>query len=303
VGAPSERVRVRRSYPIGRAALTARLPESTASLADDQVTVVGVGALGGPVALELARAGVGRLHLVDGDTHDPATAARQLPSLRDAGNPKALAVALRILDAHPQAHLTVGLRHLGADDGRELPTLATSRLVIDCTANPAASRYLSAHLGLSGTPLLVASSTAGGWGGTITTLPSSGGGCWECLQWHRADGSVPWPPARPDGTVQPAACSYPTFVGGWWDLGAVALQTARTAIGWLTATDTDAGSPFGDLQVLTQYDRGRPVHPRWRSRPLTVHPACPLHQPPASGSRGDGSTPAAAVPTSAGRHQ
>jgi hypothetical protein len=174
------------------------------------------------------------------------------------------------------------MRALGDDDGRELPGLAASSLVIDATANPAATRYLAAHLRATGTPLVIAAATAGGWGGTITTLPAAGGGCWECLQWHRADHTVPYPPARPGSEIVPVGCSHPTYVGGWFDLGAVALQATRTALGLLTAGTADtpaAVSSFGDLQVLTQYRRRRPVHPRWQARTLTVHPACPLHRP------------------------
>jgi hypothetical protein len=37
--------------------------------------------------------------------------------------------------------------------------------------------------------------------------------------------------------------------------------------------------PYGDLQVVTLYRSGRPVHPRWQTGYLTVHPCCPLHQP------------------------
>ncbi|MGY1836278.1 HesA/MoeB/ThiF family protein [Blastococcus sp. SYSU DS0510] len=278
----SPRVRVRRRYAIDRDAITARLPGDTSRLADAAVTVVGVGALGGPVALELARAGVGRLRLVDGDRHDPATGARQLLTLRDAGSPKALALALSLIDVNPHLHLTTGLGHLGADDGRELPGLAASTLVIDCTANPAANRYLAAHLGVTGTPLLIASATAGAWGGAITALPAAGGGCWECLQLHRDARTVPWPPARPDAQLTPVGCSHPTYEGAWTDsLGHVALQTARTAMALLTSpagTTPASGNPYGDLQVVTLYRRGRPVHPRWQTRQLTAHPACPLHQ-------------------------
>jgi hypothetical protein len=288
----SPQVRVRRSYAIDRDALTARLPGDTTRLADATVTVVGVGALGGPVALEMARAGVGRLHLIDGDLHDPATGARQLLTLRDAGSPKALAVALSLIDVNPHLHLTTGLRYLGADDGWELPGLTASTLVIDCTANRAANRYLAAHLGVTRTPLLIASATAGAWGGAITALPAAGGGCWECLQLHRGARTVPWPPARPDAQLTPVGCSHPTYEGAWTDsLGHVALQTARTAMALLTApagatAAPSSGNPYGDLQVVTLYRRGRPVHPRWQTRQLTAHPACPLHKPrPRRGSQ------------------
>jgi hypothetical protein len=283
-------VLVRRSWPFGRTDLAARLPGDYGDLlAETSVTVVGVGAIGGPIVLELARAGVGRLHLIDGDVHDPATNARQLLGIRHAGDAKVLGVAGRILNTNPHTHITVALRHLGADGGMELPGLRASNLVIDATATMAVPRFLAAHLGVTGTPLLVASATAGGWGGTIATLPTVGGGCWECLQLHRADRSVPWPPARSDGVLLPVGCSHPTYIGGYPDLGHVALQAARTALALLTSAQavgpgTAQQSPFGDLQVLTLHRRRGPVHPRWRARELTIHPQCPLHRSAPNGT-------------------
>lgn len=68
--------------------LRSRSPASTA-LAERAVLLVGVGAIGGTVARELARAGVGRLDLVDGDVCDPATSGRQYAPAIFAGYAKA----------------------------------------------------------------------------------------------------------------------------------------------------------------------------------------------------------------------
>jgi hypothetical protein len=213
---------------------------------------------------------------------------------RHAGGLKVLGIAGRMLGSNPHTRVTIAPCYLGADGGTELAQLRTEDLVIDATATQSVPRYLAAHLRLTSTPLLVASATAGGWGGTIVTLPAAGGGCWECLQLHRTDRAVPWPPARPDGELVPAGCSHPTYIGGYPDLGHVALQAARTALALLTRDSTaGAASPFGDLQVVTLHQRRGPVHPRWRARPLPVHPGCPLHEPDASQAttRGRGGRP------------
>jgi hypothetical protein len=273
------RVAVHRSHAIGRDDLAARLPGDTGQqLSGATVTVVGVGALGGPIALELARAGVGTMHLVDGDRHEAATGSRQLPAVADAGEYKALAVARRILEHNPHVELSCGFRHLGRDDGQELPRLTGSDLVVDAAANPTVSRFLAAHLRRAGTPLLIASATAGGWGGVIVAQPAAGGGCWECAQLHRAHRKLPWPPAEDGAWLTPAGCSEATFVGGAFDLGEVALQTVRTALAIITATaDAVRRSPYGDVQVLSLRGRRGPQQPRWQSRRLTVHADCPLH--------------------------
>ena len=55
--------------------LTLRMPELT-PLADKVVAVFGLGCIGGPSALEFARAGVGELRVLDHDAVDPGTIGR-----------------------------------------------------------------------------------------------------------------------------------------------------------------------------------------------------------------------------------
>jgi hypothetical protein len=193
----------------------------------------------------------------------------------------------------------VGFRHLGDDDGEELPRLLRSDLVVDATANPTASRFLAAHLRRGGTPLLIASATSGGWGGAIVAQPAAGGGCWECAQLHRAARTLPWPPAQDGAWLTPVGCSEATFVGAAFDLGEVALQTVRTALAMLTAApaapDIVRRSPYGDAQVLSLRGRRGPQQPRWQSRRLTVHPACPLHDGTADADHAGGRLPVVAL--------
>lgn len=79
---------------IGRAGLDA--------LSDAHVTVVGLGAVGGYAAEALARAGVGRLRLVDFDTVQPSNLNRQLLATTETiGRPKAELAAERVRSIHP----------------------------------------------------------------------------------------------------------------------------------------------------------------------------------------------------------
>ena len=56
------------------------------------VAICGLGGLGSNIAVCLARAGVGRLHLIDFDTVEPTNLNRQQYAVSQLGRPKALAL-------------------------------------------------------------------------------------------------------------------------------------------------------------------------------------------------------------------
>lgn len=72
------------------------------------VLIAGLGGVGGHAAEALARAGVGRLTLVDGDTVAPSNLNRQLVALTDTlGQPKTAVMAGRIARINPDCALTL----------------------------------------------------------------------------------------------------------------------------------------------------------------------------------------------------
>lgn len=77
-------------------------------LAAAHVLVVGMGGVGSFAAEFIARAGVGKMTLVDGDVVDPTNRNRQLPALAtNHGVPKADIMADRIRAINPEADLNV----------------------------------------------------------------------------------------------------------------------------------------------------------------------------------------------------
>ena len=276
-----------RSAAAGPADVTARTP-AAAALRKTRVLITGIGAIGGTVATELARAGVGRLDLVDGDSVDPATACRQAAPACFAGFSKVSALRALLHENNPYVEIRAHTVTLGAvqitGDGQPDPhagivhLIRHSDLVIDTAADPSVSRYLAALCAAQARPFLHASATAGAHGGIVALIPSHEAGCWWCLLHHRHDQTLPFPPAASAeaGTVVPIGCIAPTFTGTGADLDTIASHAARTAIAHLTGSHTGRGSVLYVAALRDQHGRSVPV--LWRTRRIRRHPACPMHR-------------------------
>lgn len=82
-------------------------PEGLEKLTNANVLVVGMGGVGSFAAEFLARAGVGKMTIVDGDTVDITNINRQLPALHSTvGKPKVQMIGDRLMDINPELNLT-----------------------------------------------------------------------------------------------------------------------------------------------------------------------------------------------------
>ena len=82
-------------------------PEGLEKLTNANVMVVGLGGVGSFAAEFLARAGVGKMTIVDGDVVDITNVNRQLPALHSTvGRPKVEIVGDRLMDINPELKLT-----------------------------------------------------------------------------------------------------------------------------------------------------------------------------------------------------
>jgi len=81
--------------------------EGLKNLQNSNVLVVGLGGVGSFAAEFLARAGVGKMTIVDGDVVDITNINRQLPALHSTvGQPKITIVGDRLQDINPELQLT-----------------------------------------------------------------------------------------------------------------------------------------------------------------------------------------------------
>ncbi|BBO79221.1 thiazole biosynthesis protein ThiF [Desulfosarcina widdelii] len=137
------------------------------------VCIVGLGGLGGLVTESLARMGVGRLKLVDGDVFETHNLNRQLLCTTDAvGTSKADAAARRVAAIHPGIEVTVGGGNLTPSNALEI--LRGCDLAVDCLDNIPSRFALAATATETAVPLV--SAAVAGLSGHITTFFPDGPG-------------------------------------------------------------------------------------------------------------------------------
>lgn len=138
-------------------------------LFDSSVLVVGLGGLGGMLAVLLARVGVGRLLLADGDVFLPANLNRQvLATEQTLGRNKAQVAAEHIQQINPALQVEAIPDYLAPDN---LPTyLSQVQVVTDGLDNLKSRRHLFQAAQATGVPL-VHGAVLGRYGQVATILP------------------------------------------------------------------------------------------------------------------------------------
>jgi hypothetical protein len=149
-----------------------RLPTAYEGLTGKGVGIVGCGSVGSKVAMSLARAGVGKFVLVDGDVLAPGNLVRHDLDASAVGLHKADGLATRILCVNPDAEVTVRRLSLGDQESSAatdyaVQQLAKCDLLVDATAD-AEGFNLTASVARRSTKAMVwAEVFAGGIGGII----------------------------------------------------------------------------------------------------------------------------------------
>lgn len=107
--------------------------EGIEKLNNAAVLVVGLGGVGSFAAEFLARAGVGKMTIVDGDTVDITNINRQLPALHSTvGKHKVEVVAERLLDINPKLELVKINEFLNPERMDEILDSGNFDYVLDC---------------------------------------------------------------------------------------------------------------------------------------------------------------------------
>ena len=140
------------------------------------VLIVGAGGVGGPAALYLAAAGVGRIRIIDGDTVALSNLQRQiLFDSADMGRPKVEAAADRLTALNPHVSLEI-LDHPIDEDNADA-VIAGTDVVLDGTDDFQTRHGVNAACVRAGIPLV--SGAVGQWTGQVGVF--AGRPCYRCL--------------------------------------------------------------------------------------------------------------------------
>lgn len=149
------------------------------ALLASKVLIVGLGGLGCPAALYLAAAGVGEIHLADGDAVELSNLQRQIAhGDADIGRNKAASVAASIAALNPGVQTVVIEERL--QEAGMLSRVAAVNLVLDATDNYPARFALNRACIAAGVPLLSAAAVRAE-GQLALFDPHRGGPCYRCV--------------------------------------------------------------------------------------------------------------------------
>ncbi|MCO1335508.1 HesA/MoeB/ThiF family protein [Microbulbifer sp. OS29] len=204
-------------------------------LASARIMIVGLGGLGSPAALYLAAAGIGELHLVDGDHVDLSNLQRQvLYKTNHQSKSKALVAAQQLAAANPTIRVYPHSQMANESWLRE--HVKQVDLVLDCTDNLDIRHTINRVCYAARRPVVMAS--VQGFSGQLISFDFSAGKgpCYACL----------FPPQQ---QVEVQNCSTAGVIGP--ALGVVGSMQALEAIKYLMGMSVSSLSTLHLIETET----------------------------------------------------
>ncbi|HVE72604.1 MAG TPA: ThiF family adenylyltransferase [Thermoanaerobaculia bacterium] len=241
----------------------------TATLKDARALILGQGSIGAPVAIDLARAGVGNLTLLDVDFIAIGNLTRHPASIRHLGMPKTLAVRDLILERIPGASITPGINGNPITNlyhhYDELRTLAADHDVVAvCVGNDNLHQYLNEILLQEHARAVYAWVYVDAAAGRVVRVLPDSTGCMRCLNLWIAEnperyGITPRIPKDINKLPLDYGCNTPAVPGSGFDTTRIALAQTRMVLQLLLGDQ--AAYPYDDAD-----------HRLLINRPLTAIP-------------------------------
>jgi len=253
--------------------------------------LIGLGAIGSPVAINLSKAGIGHLDLVDHDHVQIGNTIRWSLGWNSVGLSKVAALASYLAAEYPYTkacgyECRIGAPAAPAEDFFSDYELIRSKMkdaeiIIDATANYRVSHFLADLAKEMSKPYLWLTSTHGGAGGVVGRIqPGITKGCWHCFQHRLGDESIRLPADSGGDAIQAAGCSQATFISAGIDSDEIALLASRLAVATLCTDEVDGYPDFNwDIAVADLNRGGISLAPEWSTYSLDRHTDCDTCEP------------------------
>jgi molybdopterin/thiamine biosynthesis adenylyltransferase len=220
------------------------LPEWTelgqVALRNASVLVIGAGALGSPVALYLAGAGVGRLGIADDDDVELSNLHRQpLHFTPDVGQPKAESAAAKLRFLNPD--IVVDSYRVRVDASNAAGLIESQDLVIDCSDSFETRYAVNAACCAAGIDLIEGGAV--GWSGLVMTIVPGRTACYRCAfplepegAQSCAEAGIAGPVAGVIGSLQALEAlkfltgSVPPLVDAFMSIDLASMETLRVSV-------------------------------------------------------------------------
>jgi len=269
-----------RTFRAGSEDLGARVP-AVGCLREKTVAVFGLGALGAPLAIELARNGCRRLHLIDYDVIEPGNGIRWPLGATAWGSPKSTALAAFIDREYPWTDPIPHNHQIGLfDDAQRVKgdaelfatVLDDVDLVVDAAASHGVTGILGDNCRERQLPMISLYAAPDLEGGVVARFGLDGG-CPSCLEqaWVANEIMKPRGFGIETGLQQPPGCAERTFTGASYDLQELSLQAVRLAVETLANLADARSSRVFTLSLAN--DDGR-IPPQWDVKSLAKKPDC-----------------------------
>jgi molybdopterin/thiamine biosynthesis adenylyltransferase len=266
-GQPLGAYRLAHTQALTAAERQLRLPE-LAGIDRANIILIGAGSLGSKVAIELAKAGTGRLVLWDHDRYDVNNAVRHELPVSAAGSYKAAAMADACRRANPFCEPVPDWEPFGIEQAtadKFLERLQEANLVIETTGSREVARIAERYCRRSEVPLLTASLTRGSRGGDMLLLAPEL--CLDCFLLAQQEQVIPSPRQGEQPLVLPVGCADPAFSGAGFDASELASAVARMAI---RATALTSYPSLDHNWAVVNFTE----QPRWQQGTIERNPAC-----------------------------
>lgn len=203
-------------------------------LAGKRVTIIGCGAIGWSVALELARSGVSKFVLYDDDVVNAYNLPRLQTYLGGAGKIKSSVLAEQLRALAPAMEVGERRFELGTHVGMSTLVAEASDLIINVTGEEISTDETNAASIVLGKPAVFAWVSNGVYAGRILRVRPGVSACYDCVR-----EAAP----TPVRTVGPAPRGEMPWTGACFDTDLFACAVARLAVLTLVGNPVSEANP------------------------------------------------------------